>query len=184
MNQPALTEFESLLSVVLDAAYGMARNLASTTADAEDLLQEATLRAYAGFPTYARGTNFKAWFFRILINLSLNEKRREHSRPQSVEFGPGCVDDILENVTHSAGNWVKTDPHGLLIDRLNNDQINAAFMGLRPEFRAVALLYFFDERTYDEISEILGCPVGTVRSRLHRARRLLQMALADLASGK
>lgn len=181
-NENNKTEFEALLSGIMNAAYGMALHLARNSDDAEDLLQEASTKAYTAFTSYQEGTNFKAWFFRILINHFLNDRRRQ-SRPQMVQVE--AEDDGLFDSGPQAGSFRrKEDPAHLLLNGLDAGEIREAFMALPEDYRMVALLYFFDEFSYEQIAEMVGRPIGTVRSRLHRARKLLQASLRALAQEK
>lgn len=177
------SDFEALLGGIMNAAYGMALHLARNTDDAEDLLQEASVRAFTAFSTYQAGTNFKAWFFRILINHFLNDLKRRDSRPQQIQV-EAEDDGMYDNATGSSWFRRKQDPAHMLLDGLDAGEIKAAFAALPEDFRVVALLYFFDEFSYQQIAEVVGRPVGTVRSRLHRARKILQTQLRSLAAEK
>jgi len=175
------SDFEALLMPVLQLAYGMALRLTRNPADAEDLVQEASLRAFRGFDTFQSGTNFKAWFLRILMNQFLQGYRKHRREPEMV--GIDDVEDLyLYARTRETGlhGW-SADPAGLLMSKLGEEQVSAALAGLPPEYRVVAVLYFMEELGYQEIADVVGCPVGTVRSRLHRGRKMLQKALWRVA---
>lgn len=184
MAEPAPTEtasFESLLSPVLGSAYGYALTLTGVPADAEDLLQEAALLAFRAFDSFRPGTRFKAWFYKILTNRHFERFRRSRRRPETVE-----LDDVAElylyRRTAEAGLHERSDdPARLLMSKLTAEQVLAAIGALPEEYRAVARLHIVDELEYPEIAGVLGCPLGTVRSRLHRGRRMLQKALWDVA---
>jgi RNA polymerase sigma-70 factor, ECF subfamily len=174
-------EFEALLRPILRMAYGTAVRLTRSRTDADDLVQDAALLAYKAFATFERGTNFKAWFFRILTNAfySRHRKDRHEKANVSTEDVPALY---LYHKTSDAGlGATETDPASAIIDRLDADRVGEALDSLPEEYRAVATLYFIDDLSYQQIAEALHCPVGTVRSRLHRGRRRLQKALWDMA---
>lgn len=173
--------FESEITQLLPRAYRAALLMARNPADAEDLVQEASLLAFRSFHTFQIGTNFKAWFFRILTNAfyARYRKTRREGTAVSLEDVP---DLYLFNRTHAAGmHAADPDPARTLLDRLDGERVRAAIEGLPDEYREIAILYFVEDLSYQEMSEIVGCPIGTVRSRLHRARRQLQKALWDAA---
>jgi RNA polymerase sigma-70 factor (ECF subfamily) len=173
--------FEDLLKPLLDQAYGMALTLARNTADAEDLVQEAALRAFRSFHTFEPGTNFKAWFYRILTNCWYARHRTSKRRPQTVD-----LDDVSElymyRQTAAAGVYDRsTDPARVVLNKLDVEKVMDAMARLPEEYRVAASLYFLEEFSYAEIAEMLGVPIGTVRSRLHRGRRMLQKILWSIA---
>jgi RNA polymerase sigma-70 factor (ECF subfamily) len=173
--------FEALLTPLLGAAYGTALHLTRNAADAEDMVQEASLNAYRAFATFVPGSNFRAWFFRILVNCVYSRHRRTKRQGTTVELEDG-PELHLYCQTAAVGLHAQTaDPAGALMSRLDQDAINAALDALPDEYRLVATLYFMQDLPYQEIAEMVGCPVGTVRSRLHRARRLLQKQLWRIA---
>jgi RNA polymerase sigma-70 factor (ECF subfamily) len=180
-------EFSALLEPALGRAYGVALHLTRNPADAEDLVQEAALLAYRGFGTFQRGTNFRAWFIRILTNafLSAQRKQRPEQHAVSLEDAPNA---LLQRRAHEqltgespvnalrGGDLVRA-----VVGKLETDQVSMAIAALPEEFRAVASLYFLDDCSYQQIAEMLDIPVGTVRSRLHRGRALLQQKLWRIA---
>ncbi len=162
---------------VLDALSRGARRLTRCDADAEDLLQDALLDAYAGFHTFREGTNVKAWLFRILYNRWVSTYRRKQRRPAEVS-----VEDITErDLAASAARA----PAGLrsaeseVLEALPGSQIQAAMQDLPEGFRAA--VYYADVHgyTYAEIAAILNIPLGTAMSRASRARQRLRVALAE-----
>ena len=172
--------FEALLAPVLERAYGTALHLTRNAADAEDLVQEAVLRALRGFASFRPGTNFRAWFFRILTN-AFYSKYRKHRR----EDADVALEDVpsvyVFRQSLAFGADFAEDPVAATLGRLDSAQVSAALDELPEEFRVVATLYFLDDLRYDEIAAALEIPIGTVRSRLHRARRLLQKRLWHVA---
>jgi RNA polymerase sigma-70 factor (ECF subfamily) len=174
-------EFEELLSPILSMAYGTAVRLTRDRTEAEDLVQDAAMLAYRAFASFQRGTNFKAWFFRILTNAFYSRHRKEkHEKANlSVEDVPALY---LYSKTAEAGlHGREGDPASAIMDQLDTEQVGAALEALPEEYRVVATLYFIEDFSYQQIAEVVECPVGTVRSRLHRGRRLLQKALWDVA---
>lgn len=180
-------EFEALLAPVLDRAYATALRLTRADADAQDLVQDAALLAYRGFGTFARGTNFGAWFLRVLMNAFLSARRKHR-----VEDGAVSLDEIPNAfIQRQAHEMVKAsaateglsgaDVARTVIGRLEQRQVEQAIDALPEEFRVVAALYFLQDQPYQQIADILAIPVGTVRSRLHRGRALLQKSLWDVA---
>jgi RNA polymerase sigma-70 factor (ECF subfamily) len=170
-----------LLGEVLSPAYGYALRLTRNRADAEDLVQEAALRAFRFSDGFEPGTNFKAWFFRILVRQFWARRRRQKDRVTTVDF-----DDTpdLYLYAKSAGAGIQgggEDPAHALMDRLGTERIAAAIADLPDEYGVVCTLYFMEDFAYHQIAQILDVPIGTVRSRLHRGRKMLQKALWQLA---
>jgi len=162
---------------LLGAAYRLAANLVADRAEAEDVVQEASLLAFRAFDSFEPGTNFRAWFFRIVTNCCYARHRQRGRRPQTVDFDD-VPDLYLFQMTQGAGLYADTaDPAAAVLVKIGVDQIIMAIDALPEEYRTAAALYFVEEFTYEEIAETLNCPVGTVRSRLHRGRKLLQKAL-------
>jgi RNA polymerase sigma-70 factor (ECF subfamily) len=169
--------FEALLAPLLDSAFGTAVRFTRNRADAEDLVQEAALLACRGFATFEPGSNFRAWFFRILTNCFYSSYRKRKRQGTEVELEEGS-ELFLYCQTAAIGLHTQTDdPAGLVMDKLDAEQVEAAIAALPDEYRVAAALYFMQDFSYQEIADVLGVPVGTVRSRLHRGRRLLQKAL-------
>ena len=173
--------FESLLIPILDSAYGMALKLTRNPADAEDLVQEAALLAFRGFHTFELGTNFKAWFFRILANAFYGKKRKEKRRPTPVDI-EDVPDAYMRQRSKEVGlSDTEVDAGARIVSEMDVRQVSEAIDSLPEEYRVVAILYFFEDLTYQEIADVLDVPVGTVRSRLHRGRKMLQKMLWDIA---
>jgi RNA polymerase sigma-70 factor, ECF subfamily len=174
-------DFDMLLRGVLGPAFGTALRMTGNRQDAEDLVQEASLAAYRGFATFEAGTNFKAWFFRIMMNCYFTTRRRV--RPET------SMHDLEDS--HAAYFFMRTaeaglharfdDPAGATIGQMAQEDVTRALEALPEEFRVVCTLYFMEDLAYQEIADILGLPVGTVRSRLHRGRKMLQKRLWKVA---
>jgi RNA polymerase sigma-70 factor, ECF subfamily len=173
-------QFEQLALPLLDRIYAMALHLVREPARADDLVQETCLRAWQNFDRFTLGTHFKAWIFQILTYLFLNDRRSAQRREASVDFGerdfieaPEKSDAVELNLPRV--DWEKLYP------RLVDDELKTALDRLAPEQRAVFLLVTLGELSYQECAAILEVPIGTVMSRLFRARKQLQEQLAEYA---
>ena len=173
--------FEAQLVPLLDRAYGLAYSLTHNRADAEDLVQEAALLAFKAFAQFQPGTNFKAWFYRILVNGFYGRLRKERRQGETIDLDT-LPSLLLYGKTAELGLHDQTDdPAGRLLARFDTEQIVAALDALPEEYRVACTLYFVQEFSYEEIAQTLEVPLGTVRSRIHRGRRLLQQRLWALA---
>ena len=174
-------EFEGLFTPILQMAYGTAVRLTRDRTEAEDLVQDAALLAYRAFGSFQRGTNFKAWFFRILTNAFYSRHRRDkHEKANlSTEEVPPLY--LYSRTTEAAAPGAEGDPAAAILDRLDSERVGEALDRLPEEYRVVSTLYFMEDFSYQEIGRVLQCPVGTVRSRLHRGRKMLQKALWQVA---
>lgn len=173
--------FEATLNPALPAFYKAAYHLTRNAQDAEDLVQEAAVLAFRAFDTFRAGTNFKAWFLRILTNAFYSRYRKQKREPR-IQDTQDIGDLYLYNQVrdaHLPGRG--SDPVTSVLAQLDSEAISNAIASLPEEYRVAATMYFVDEFSYQEIADMIDCPIGTVRSRLHRARRLLQKALWDLA---
>jgi RNA polymerase sigma-70 factor, ECF subfamily len=183
-TESAVTRFESCLTPILTAAYGTALHMTRNGDDAQDLVQEAALQAFRAFNSFQEGTNFKAWFFRILTNLFINAYRRRQREPgidtlPDLEDAPALY--LFKRTQEMGMHAWNSDPAASVLERFEAEQVCSAIAALPEDYRIVSALYFMEEFSYQEIAEIVGCPVGTVRSRLHRGRRMLQKALWHIA---
>ncbi len=168
-------EFEEEALEHLDALYGQGLRLTGgDESRAEDLVQDTMLRAWRSWDTYEAGTNCRAWLMTILRNIFINEFRRQKSRPDPVDY-----DDVEERPVW--GQLKEEDPSGEFFDHIIDDEVIEAIQDLDDEFRVTLVLSDVDGLSYQEISEQLGIPEGTVKSRLYRARRRLQEELYDYA---
>ena len=174
-------EFERQLSAVLDQAYGTALRLTGSAADAEDLVQDAALLAHRGYAGFPAGSNFRAWFYRILLNRFYSNYRRQRRAGVSVDLDE-TPELYLYQQAAASGITPDTDTATALVDRLDSELVQKALDALPEEFRTVATLYFMQDLPYQEIADMLEVPIGTVRSRLHRARRMLQKSLWEVAA--
>ncbi len=180
-RERAVKRFEAQLAPIIGAAYGVAYHLTHNREEAEDLVQETSLQAFNSFHTFQEGTHFKAWFLKIMLNRFRNNYRKRKRAPETTAL-EDAPDLYLYMQTANAGLHSRSsDPAALVIGRMNEEQIKQTIASLPEEFQAVSVLYFVEELAYQEIAEIVGCPVGTVRSRLHRGRKILQKALWQVA---
>ena len=166
VNQP-LEGFEELAMPLFDALYNFARWLAQNSNDAEDLVQETYLKALRSFGSFQRETNFRAWIFRILKNTFLSSRSRLDRR-MTVEI------DSDDNCPALPATFAT--PESLLIDNSTNKAVQCAIEQLPVIFREVILLCDVEDASYREIAEILSIPIGTVMSRLARARKAGNLA--------
>ena len=178
---PAPQTLDDLLKPLLARAYGLALRLLRNSADAEDLVQEAVLAACRGFGTFQLGTNFKAWFFRILTNCYYSRHRRLRHEGQLTDLDEVPEQYLYIRTAELGLHGGQSDPVETVFNRLDSEQIVAALQDLPEEYRVVSTLYFMEDLSYGEIADTLGIPVGTVRSRLHRGRKILQKLLWRVA---
>jgi RNA polymerase sigma-70 factor (ECF subfamily) len=165
--------------VHLDALYGVACKLTRNPTEAEDLVQDALVKAMRGRDQFQAGTNLKAWLFRILTNTFINKYRRG-GLERSVLDGPDA-DPLADGWVSASTMRQLRDPEMLALTPLVEEEIGRALDALPPEFRLAVVLSDVEEFSYEEISRIMGCPIGTVMSRLHRGRKLLQASLYNHA---
>jgi len=163
----------------LDAMYGVACKLTRNPTEAEDLVQDAFVKAMRARDQFHVGTNLKAWLFRILTNTFINKYRRG-GLERSVLEGPDA-DPLADGWVSASTMRQLRDPETLALMPLVEDEIRKALDALPAEFRLAVVLCDVEEFSYDEIAHIMGCPIGTVMSRLHRGRKLLQRALYNHA---
>ncbi len=174
-------DFADLAMPLMSSLYSAALRMTRNPSDAEDLVQEAYLRAYRGFGGFTEGTNLKAWMYRILTNTFINSYRAKQRRPTETDLDD--VEDLyLYHRVHDApGNGLGTSAEDDLMSRLGDAEITEALESLSENFRIAVLLADVEGFSYAEIAEILDIPIGTVMSRLHRGRKALQKALYEFA---
>ena len=174
---PDIFEREALS--YLDALYRTGLRMTRSEADAEDLVQETYIRAFRHRDQFTPGTNLKAWLFRILTNTFINSYRKRASQPQTTELG-GVEETTLYHRMAQGPASSAGQPEHEVIDSMVDSEIKEALDELPERFRSVVVLDV-EGFSYKEIAEMLDIPIGTVMSRLHRARRSLQRRLYDLA---
>jgi RNA polymerase sigma-70 factor (ECF subfamily) len=163
----------------MDALYGVACKLTRNPTEAEDLVQDSFVKAMRARAQFHAGTNLKAWLFRILTNTFINKYRRG-GLERSVLDGPDA-DPLADGWVSASTMRQLRDPETLALMPLVEDEIRRALDALPAEFRLAVLLSDVEEFSYEEIATIMGCPIGTVMSRLHRGRKLLQRTLYNHA---
>lgn len=173
------TEFEALALEHMDALFASALRLTRSPKDAEDLVQDTYLKAFRFFDSFERGTNIKAWLFKILTNTFINKYRRKVKEKEMAEAP--AEDVMLDKFVSSEQVRALQDPEGDFFSKLLSDEVVDALDQVPVDFRMVVILADIQDFSYKEIAEIVGCPVGTVMSRLFRGRRILQKHLYDYA---
>ena len=170
-------EFQSEALPHMDFLYNYALRMTFNGADAEDLVQETFLKAFRFWDSYEKGTNIRAWLFRIMKNAYINRYRKEKKEPEKVEYDE--IQNFYNNVRESAVE--SGDSQETLFNGLLEDDVATALADLPEDFRTVVILCDIEGLTYEEVAEFVDCPIGTVRSRLHRGRKLLRAKLLDYA---
>jgi RNA polymerase sigma-70 factor (ECF subfamily) len=178
-SNPNRSEFEALTLEHMDALYGAALRLTRSPKDAEDLVQDTFLKAFRFFDSFERGTNIKAWLFKIQTNTFINKYRRKVKEREVAETP--AEDIVLDRFVSSEQVRALQDPEGDFFGRLLSDEVVEALDQVPVDFRMVVILADIQGFSYKEIAEIVGCPVGTVMSRLFRGRRILQKHLYQYA---
>jgi RNA polymerase sigma-70 factor (ECF subfamily) len=179
-SRPALSPderragFESEALAHLDVLYRVALRLTNNVADAEDLVQETMLRAYRSWERYTPGTNAKGWLLTILRHLFINEYRRRTRHPETVDVDTIEPFALFQEIQEE-------DPQGAFFDRIVDDEVLRAVDQLPEAFREAVTLSDVEGLSYEEVAKVLGVPVGTVKSRLYRGRRILQAKLYEYA---
>jgi RNA polymerase sigma-70 factor (ECF subfamily) len=170
-------EFETEALVHLDSLYAHALRLTRSPADAQDLVQDTFVRALRFYERFERGSNLKAWLLRIQFNGFVNKYRRnlkEHSASEAMVHEPGSEATVGRGALRSL-----LDPQGTALAPMIAREIQDALAQLPEDHRTVVILADVEELSYKEIAEVVGCPIGTVMSRLHRARKALQERLSE-----
>jgi RNA polymerase sigma-70 factor, ECF subfamily len=157
-----------------------AHKMTGNELDADDLLQETYLRAFRFFHKFEKGTNCKAWLFRIMKNLFINNYRKNQKSPGKVDYEE--IENFFENI--KSEKLDSSDLQEKVFANLLDDQVTLALNSLQDDFKTVIILCDLEGLSYEEIAEFVQCPIGTVRSRLHRARKLLAQKLYKYAKTK
>jgi RNA polymerase sigma-70 factor (ECF subfamily) len=170
-------EFQREAVPHMDILYNYALRMSGNKDDANDLLQETYLKAYRFWDKYEKGTNIRAWLFRIMKNSYINRYRKEAKEPDTVDY------DKIQNYYSSirAESSDDNDLQEKIFGGLFEDNVAQALESLPEDFRTVVILCDIEGLTYEEIAEFVDCPIGTVRSRLHRGRKMLRAKLFEYA---
>ena len=175
--------FEEQAIPFLDQLYGAALRMTRNPADAQDLVQETYVKAYAAFAQFEQGTNLKAWLYRILTNTYINTYRKKQRDPyqgSTSELEDWQLGTAESATTTTTGRSAEAEA----IDHLPDSDVKEALQAIPEDFRLAVYLADVEGFSYQEIADIMKTPVGTVMSRLHRGRRLLRGLLADYARSR
>jgi len=172
--------FEEEALELSDQVYRVARHLAGSREEAEDLMQEAYARAFRSWRSFTPGTNLRAWLLRILTNLNIDRGRKKQRTPDTQPLEEG--DYFLYNKLEESSNGPAQDEERV-VERLSQDDVVSALSAVPHDFRDVVVLVDIGDFTYADAAQILDIPIGTVMSRLHRGRRILKQAMAESAVG-
>ena len=179
-TQKKLSEFEQVALVHIDSVYNVALRLTRNTSDAEDLVQETYLKAFRFFNKFQAGTNCKAWLLKILTNLFNNKYRQRIKEPPQVSYDE-IEEDFLYSRLLKETLEPNENPEQILFSQIVEDDVKKVMDSLPQEFKMVVILSFIEDCSYKEIAEIMDTNIGTVKSRLHRGRTMLQKALYEYA---
>ncbi len=172
-------EFERVALLHLSHLYTAACYLTKDKAEAEDLVQETYLRAFRFFDKFEPGTNCKAWLLSILRNLFINRYWKTKREPEMVDWEK--IDQVYDSLVEQGEKAKEGNPESLFFSHLMDHEVEEALKGLPEEYRTAILLVDIEELSYEEAAKVMECAVGTIRSRISRGRRMLQVALRDYA---
>ena len=172
-------EFERVALPHLSHLYTSAFYLTKDISEAEDLVQETYLRAFRFFHKFKPGTNCRAWLLSILRNLFINRYREKQREPQTLDWEK--IDKVYESIMEQDEKKEGGNPENLFISQLMDEEVEKALREIPEEFRTAIVLVDVEGLSYEDAAKVMGCPLGTVRSRVSRGRRILQVALRDYA---
>jgi len=176
--------FEDDVMPIVPKLYSAALRMTRNPADAEDVLQEALLKAFRGYHSFKKGTNLRAWLYRILTNTYINKYRRESRRPAEVELDE--IEDLYlyRRIGAGAAAGASRSAEEEALEQLVDEDVKQAVEALPDNYRIPVLLADVEGFSYKEIAKIMDVPIGTVMSRLHRGRKALQQALWRVAEDR
>lgn len=172
-------EFERVALPHLSQLYTAAVYLTKDKTEAEDLVQDTYLSAFRFFDKFQPGTNCKVWLLSIVRHLFINRYWQKKRKPEMVDWEK--IDRVYESMVEQGG---RADPESLLFSKLMAGDIENALKELSEEFRTAIVLVDIQQLTYEEAAQVMECPIGTIRSRVSRGRRLLQVQLRDYGVGR
>ena len=178
------SRFQELAMPHMSALYAAALRLTRNTADAEDLVQETYLRAYRGFGGFRDGTNIKAWLYKILSNTFISSYRARRSRGDVVELDAVEEQALMNRLTGPSATGAARTAEQVALDGLPDDVVKQALEELPESFRMAVMLADVEGFSYKEIAKIMGVPIGTVMSRVHRGRQALRADLWEHAQAE
>ncbi len=176
-SAPPSHSFDLVALPLMDQVFSTALYLTRDRSEAEDLVQETYLRAYRFWDRFEAGTNCRAWLMTIAHNLFRNRYREKQKTQRDIELDESLLNVESQAVSSGASN----DPERLVLSQVLDDEVEQALKALPPDYLEAVLLVDIQELSYEEAATAMECPIGTVRSRLSRGRRLLHKTLLDYA---
>ena len=170
-------DFEQTAIPLMDILHNYALRLTMNSENAKDLLQDTYLKAFRFWDSFEKGTNLKAWLYEIMRNSYINQYRKKTKEPNKVEYDENEFYYKIAQQGSFEPKYLKINSY----DEIFEDEITRSLDGLAKDFKTVVLLSDLENFSYEEIANILDCPIGTVRSRLHRGRKRLQKELFNYA---
>ncbi len=170
-------EFDREAIPHMDILYNYALRMTANPDDANDLVQETYLKAYRFWDKYEKGTNIRAWLFRIMKNSYINRYRKETKEPETVDYND--IQNFYNTIRYESSD--SNDLQEKICGGLLEDDVARAIESLPEDFRTVVILCDIEGLSYEEIADFVDCPIGTVRSRLHRGRKMLRDKLLSYA---